>query len=260
MIKQILQIAFVMIIIFMGSQISKAKEVVLESIEETPQDIVAFTYTEGWWDVALTPNSTVAITEENFTGYTDAGFILNTQTTIDYNLYSSYSYSQCQWNQNIKLLDLSINQLMYQTGSWNSGNSAFAWYEFSSNWNGGTFNLSGSLEMGVCPPEMPQMIVPEIISEFGNVGVSRVIYVFETITPIGTYIYLHTLEHELNQCPTTCGNPPNSNNSHIVVSPNQFPGNYIRNHIPWGPIVGCSVIGTTDFNTSHRWCTDIGFN
>lgn len=261
MIKEILQISLVMIVIFTVSQISKAKEVVLKSMQETPESIVSYTYAEGWWDIALTPNSTVAISEENFTGYTEAGFTLNTQITIDYNLYSSYSYSQCQWDQNIKLLDLSINQLVNQTGSWSSGNTTFAWYDFSPGWGGGTFSLAGSLEMGICPPEMPQSpIVEPIIITIGNAGITKTIYVFNNITTLGNYLYRHMPGHENGTCPTTCGNPPNSRITHTVISPNRFPGERIRNHIPWGPIIGCSPIGTTDFNTTYPWCTDESFN
>ena len=262
MIKEILQISFVMIIIFMVSQVSKAKEVVLKSMPETPENVVSYTYSEGWWDVALTPNSTVAVSEENFTGYTEAGFTLYTQITIDYNLYSSYSYSQCQWNQNMKLLDLSINQLVYQTGSWSSGNSTFAWYDFSPGWGGGSFELTGALEMGICPPEMPQSPMVEPISiTVGNVGVSRLRYDYNHTTSTHTYVYRHMPGHEYGNCPTTCGNPPNSPITVTVATlDGTFPGNRIRNKLPWGPIIGCAPVGTTDFYSTDPWCTDISYN
>lgn len=112
-----------MLMIFTASLSAMAnQEVNLDQpVMETPAEIAGFTYAEGWWDVTPTPTSYVSIDTPDFTGYSDGNLTLNTQVTTDFNVYSSYSYSQCMWNQGMRLLDMSIEELIAQSGGWSSG-------------------------------------------------------------------------------------------------------------------------------------------
>jgi len=253
--QKIGQLLFVFIIVFTTSQVILS--------QDSPEDIVSYSYAESWWDVKFNQNTYASVSEPNFTGYANSELILNTQVTTDFNIYSQYSsYGQCQWNQNMKLLDMSINQLVAQTGSWTSGNTTYSWYEFGSNWGGGSYMLSAGLSMGVCPPEMPVVIVPEpIVIDIGYVGASMLRYDFNRINEDGKYIYSHMPGHEFGTCPAYCGNTPTSTQEWTVHSypPGTFPGNRVRGVIPFGPL-GCSILGAVKHNATSLACYDVSYN
>lgn len=122
-------------------------------------EIIGFTYTDSWWEVVPNPSSTVVLKDENdndLPGYENGTLEFLGSATNDSN---PWSYAQCQWNQNIQLLDLNINQLISMTGFSNYGGTWMgSWGGSGSDFGSIQFQTQAGLDNCTVSPEMPEMV------------------------------------------------------------------------------------------------------
>lgn len=220
------------------------------------EDPLSYVYADGWWDEIPAYGGGTAVNEDNSSiTYSEGGyFSYNSQiTTYD----NPFIFAQCQWNQNSKLLDLSINQLMYESGEWGSTTGTLnQWWNVD---DGGSFepqmflNVSGPCQNNqVAQPVIPES--PETITYGPHVGVSYMTYVWAGGVT-GGILYRHRA-HESSAAKAKCCDLTANG---IIFS--EFAGDAAKMMTPWGDYIP-DCIGGLYYPHSNPgiWCYDLSTN
>lgn len=198
-----------------------------------PQDVVAFTYTDSWWDATANPNGKGYMEDEdgNQLPAYESG-ILNFHGVVSSD-YNPWAASQCQWNQNMQLLDLSINQMMQMTGWSSNGSTSFGQWDFNSGDDFGPIRFQANVSIDSCPPEMPQVILTEpvitIIDGVSGTSNSHYEWASSHTFPLPSFLYQHTSSHAQTSCPAFCA----SSIKPVVAYIGRYPGPDLNLKLPF---------------------------
>jgi hypothetical protein len=172
-----------------------------------PVDVIAYTYTDSYWDVTPNSQDTSYLTDENgntLPAYGSATLNFYGSVTSDYN---PWAQTQCQWNQNMMLLDLSIDQLIAMGSLSGWGSTSFARWDF---WGGTESAIQLNVRVGIdnCGPTMP-LLPPEGVGGIITDGISgtshsRYLNVVSFIPNPVFYTYRHNTSHQRENCPARC--------------------------------------------------------
>lgn len=199
-----------------------------------PADVIAYTYTDSYWDVVPNGNESSYFTDENnevLPIYEDATLNFYGTVTSDYN---PWAQTQCQWNQNMMLLDMTIEQLLMMNNFTSLGTTTMGLWNLTSRTES-AFQFSADVGIDSCGPTMPQMPLEGVggIIVDGLSGMSHSWYVWYATYPVGPvnlYHFRHTRRHSVENCIAMCQNIIRTNV--IFVSP-WFPGPNIDIILPF---------------------------
>lgn len=201
-----------------------------------PVDVVAYTYTDSYWDVTPNSQDTSYITDEDgntLPGYGSATLNFYGSITSDYN---PWAQSQCIWNQHMMLLDLTIDQLIQMSEFTGWGTTMFGRWDFAGGMDM-AIQFSGVVGVDNCGPTMPQMPIGGIggiiIDGISGTSHSRYLNIFEPgIRPI-TFRYRHNTSHPREQCPARCALKIPQEVRYIPTIPGRFPGPELDLQLPF---------------------------
>jgi len=200
-----------------------------------PVDVIAYSYTDSYWDVTPNSQNTGYMTDENnvtLPAYENGTLNFYGSITSDYN---PWAQTQCQWNQNMMLLDLSIGQLLSMGSLSGWGSTMFASWSFSGGGPEAGIQLNAMVAVDNCGPTMPQMplggIGGTIIDGISGTSHSRYIHILPAIPNPVFYEYKHNTSHTREECPARCAMiiPQNV----VFVSTGGYPRHEIDVELPF---------------------------
>lgn len=208
-----------------------------------PAEVIAYTYTDSYWDITPNSQSTSYMTDESgntLPAYENGTLNFYGSVTSDYN---PWAQTQCQWNQNMMLLDLTIGQLLNANSISNLGTTWMGGWSFGS---GGEVAIELSATVGIsnCGPTMPQMppggVGGTIIDGISGTSHSRYIYIFSPIPNPVYYKYRHNTSHSRETCPARCALKIPENVIFAALG-TAYPGHEIDLELPFDKNGICAV-------------------
>lgn len=197
-----------------------------------PMDVITYTYTDSYWDVTPNGSESGYWTNENdevLPIYENATLNFYGTVTSDYN---PWAQTQCQWNQNMMLLDMTMQQLLEMGSLTGWGTTTMGHWNLTGS-SESAFQLNANVGIDSCGPTMPQMppggVGGTIIDGISGTSHSRYLVLFSPIPNPVLYQYRHNTAHTREQCPAQCA----MKIPQVVVYFGLYPGHELDLKLPF---------------------------